>query len=54
MVGGRFAVIRETSGVSYVSQYLNDNYTSLDSQRGMLLKCYLYNRNEADMGIQKL
>ena len=36
MVGGRFAVLREISGLSYVSQYLNDNYTSLDSQMGML------------------
>ena len=36
MVRGRFAVLREISGLSYVSQYLNDNYTSLDSQRGML------------------
>ena len=36
MVRGRFAVLREISGLSYVSQYLIDNYTSLDSQRGML------------------
>ena len=34
MVRGRFAVLREISGLSYVSQY--HNYTSLDSQRGML------------------
>ena len=36
MVGGRFAVLRDISGLSYVSQYLNDNYTILDSQRPML------------------
>ena len=36
MVRGRFAVLREISGLSYVSQYLNDNYTPLDSQRGIL------------------
>ena len=36
MVRGRFAVLREISGLSYVSPYLNDNYTSLDSQSWML------------------
>ena len=36
MVGGRFAVLREISIFSYVSQYYNDNHTPLDSQRGML------------------
>ena len=36
MVRGRFAVLKEISGLSYVSQYLNNNHTSLDSQRGML------------------
>ena len=36
MVRGRFAVLREISAFSYVAHYLNDNYTSLDSQRRML------------------
>ena len=36
MVRGHFAVLREISGLFYVSKYLNDNYTSIDSQRWML------------------
>ena len=36
MVGGRFAVPKQTSSISLFNRYSNKNYISLDSQRIML------------------